>query len=165
MAWFIPTILESCTFKFENSKQSNNINYKQPIEMIYFFVSFTIFVTSILFLRTEVKKFLNTYGEKKEYQQFLNRLCYYYCGIIATVIVVIFNIILYLNISKNDFLKYSLIFDKFLLLSYIIVFDLNSTKLNYIKSLFTCSNTKNNEDFLEIKDKNGTIEDYNISIY
>ena len=77
----------------------------------------------------------------------------------------IFNIILYLNLSKDDFLKYSLIFDKFLLLSYIIAFDLNSTKLKYIKCLLTCSKIKNNEVFLEIKDKNGTIEDDNISIY
>ena len=60
----------------------------------YYFLTFFIFIVFLFRLTCEINSFIRTYGTKIEYNQFINRLCFYYVAITITFISIAYNILI-----------------------------------------------------------------------
>lgn len=67
--------------------------------------------------------------------------------------------------TKNALGLISFILELVLLIIYIFSFDLNSTKIRYLKELITCSRSESKDNLLEIRYINEDNFDDNNSIY
>lgn len=156
------------------------INDKAITMMIIFYcyygLGFIIFIFSLWKLRLEVNTFLMKFGKKEEYQQFLDRLKYYYIAIGFTIATFVYNILdlllehykVYSSESKKEiFTTISFLSELILIVIYLIAFSFNSSKIAYFKELFCCQSNKKDEEkrMLEISDMNESEDSLNSSIY